>query len=495
MWLPETAVNDDVLAVLAEEGVGFTILAPGQVAAIRPLAGRTSRSLAAVPNRAWTPIDGDHPIDTRVAYRFVHPGRRASGSTSSCTTAGCPTTWPSSRVTSEALVDRVADAGGRRGGLVAIALDGETFGHHHKWADRALAYALAAEAPRRGVEVTNLAAVAGAQPAAVRGRRCTRAPGRAPTASAGGRPTAAAPPAGRPAPTSGGGRRCGRRSTGCATPASRCSSGGARRCSPAATPGPPATPTSTCCIGAVDREDVRRPLGGTRRRPGRGLHAARGPAQRHAHVHVVRLVLLRPGRPRDRAGPPLRRPGLRPAGRGGRAVARAGAAGRACGRPTASTRATAGASGAPRSPRPGSTPPGWPPTWPWPTSSTCPNRPTAVSAASTSRRSTPVGPPTPRPSTPAGSRRAHGTPPSGPRPARPGDRPARHRRAGGVRLAAGPARPPADGPPSRAGGRGAPARRPRGGRCRPGRRLAGGRRGAREARDRTSRPAAPTTSS
>jgi hypothetical protein len=40
---------------------------------------------------------------------------------------------------------------------VAIALDGETFGHHHKWADRALAYALTAEAPRRGLEVTNLA--------------------------------------------------------------------------------------------------------------------------------------------------------------------------------------------------------------------------------------------------------------------------------------------------------------------------------------------------
>jgi hypothetical protein len=60
-------------------------------------------------------------------------------------------------VPSEALVDRASAAAGRRGGLVAIALDGETFGHHHKWADRALAYALTAEAPRRGLEVTNLA--------------------------------------------------------------------------------------------------------------------------------------------------------------------------------------------------------------------------------------------------------------------------------------------------------------------------------------------------
>src|SRR5690606_3774146 len=35
MWLPETAVDERVLAALAEEGVGFTILAPHQVAAVR----------------------------------------------------------------------------------------------------------------------------------------------------------------------------------------------------------------------------------------------------------------------------------------------------------------------------------------------------------------------------------------------------------------------------------------------------------------------------
>jgi predicted glycosyl hydrolase (DUF1957 family) len=30
MWLPETAVDDETLVVLAEEGVKFTILAPQQ---------------------------------------------------------------------------------------------------------------------------------------------------------------------------------------------------------------------------------------------------------------------------------------------------------------------------------------------------------------------------------------------------------------------------------------------------------------------------------
>jgi hypothetical protein len=158
MWLPETAVNPAVLAVLAEEGVGFTILAPGQVAAIRPLAGRASRSLSAVPNRAWTSIDGDHPVDTRVGYRFEHPRKKGLGVDLVVYHGGLSHALAFEAVTSEALVDRVATAAGRRGGLVAIALDGETFGHHHKWADRALAYALTAEAPRRGLEVSNLAA-------------------------------------------------------------------------------------------------------------------------------------------------------------------------------------------------------------------------------------------------------------------------------------------------------------------------------------------------
>ncbi|HEV7865022.1 MAG TPA: glycoside hydrolase, partial [Acidimicrobiia bacterium] len=157
MWLPETAVNPFVLSVLAEEGVAFTILAPSQVAAIRPLTGRASRGLAAMPNRAWTPVDGDHPVDTRVAYRYVHPRHKHLGVDLIVYHGGLSHALAFEAVSSETLVDRASHAAGRRGGLVAIALDGETFGHHHKWADRALAYALTAEAPRRGLEVTNLA--------------------------------------------------------------------------------------------------------------------------------------------------------------------------------------------------------------------------------------------------------------------------------------------------------------------------------------------------
>ena len=42
---------------------------------------------------------------------------------------------------------------------VVVATDGETFGHHHKFADRALAYAFTYEAPTAGVRVLNTAAL------------------------------------------------------------------------------------------------------------------------------------------------------------------------------------------------------------------------------------------------------------------------------------------------------------------------------------------------
>lgn len=134
IWLPETAVNDDVLRLLVEEGIGFTVLAPGQSAT---------------------------PLDTRVPYRWADPqdpsGRRGidlvfyDGGLSHAVAFGL------SSLSSQAMLDRVQGAAGEGGGLVTMAADGETFGHHHHWGDRILAYALAVEAPKRGIEVTTVA--------------------------------------------------------------------------------------------------------------------------------------------------------------------------------------------------------------------------------------------------------------------------------------------------------------------------------------------------
>ena len=141
MWLSECAINDRVLRVLAEEGVEFTVLAPGQAAKIRSLDGAHD----------WIDVQQSW-FDTSRPYRWVHPMVTARVSISSSTTAGCRTRSPSRCRTSavRGLIDRVVAASSGRDGVVALATDGETFGHHHHYGERLLAYALDVEAPSVG---------------------------------------------------------------------------------------------------------------------------------------------------------------------------------------------------------------------------------------------------------------------------------------------------------------------------------------------------------
>ena len=132
IWLPETAVNDRVLAILAEEGVGFTILAPSQSA---------------------------EAVDTRRAHRWSHEadGARSVDVIFYDGELSHSVAFELSSLSSQALLDQVEARDADGAGLVTIAADGETFGHHHVYGDRLLAYALAVEAPRRGIEVVTVA--------------------------------------------------------------------------------------------------------------------------------------------------------------------------------------------------------------------------------------------------------------------------------------------------------------------------------------------------
>jgi alpha-amylase/alpha-mannosidase (GH57 family) len=134
IWLPETAVNDDVLRLLIDEGIRFTVLAPGQAT---------------------------EPLDTRIPYRWVDPldpsGTRGIDLVFYDGALSHAVAFELSGLTSQALLDRVQAAAGDEGGLVTMAADGETFGHHHHWGDRLLAYALAVEAPKRGIDITTIA--------------------------------------------------------------------------------------------------------------------------------------------------------------------------------------------------------------------------------------------------------------------------------------------------------------------------------------------------
>ncbi|HET9442706.1 MAG TPA: DUF3536 domain-containing protein, partial [Acidimicrobiales bacterium] len=131
IWLPETAVNDRVLRIVAQEGVRFTILAPRQSAT---------------------------PVDSRRPYRWVDPDDPTLGVDLVFYDGALShsAAFELRSLSSQELVQRACDAAGDEGGLVVVAADGETFGHHHHWGDRLLAYALAIEAPKRGVQVCSV---------------------------------------------------------------------------------------------------------------------------------------------------------------------------------------------------------------------------------------------------------------------------------------------------------------------------------------------------
>ncbi|MDR1545651.1 MAG: DUF3536 domain-containing protein [Deltaproteobacteria bacterium] len=154
MWLAETAVDGESLAALGQEGLKFTVVAQTQIEAVRPLtAGREA---------PWTPTDG--PADPREPYR-VWWGRGPDDHIDVFAYDG-----PVSRAVAfenllrdgRALLARVEQAFGRpyadgRPRLVNLATDGESYGHHFRFGDMALAWLH--DAVNRGldepIELTN----------------------------------------------------------------------------------------------------------------------------------------------------------------------------------------------------------------------------------------------------------------------------------------------------------------------------------------------------
>ncbi|MGH9266558.1 MAG: DUF3536 domain-containing protein [Acidimicrobiales bacterium] len=146
LWLPETAVSEAVLAVVAEEGVASTILAPQQAHRTRVLAGGH-----------WQEMGGG-ALDTRRPFRWEHPSGNGLGVDIFFYDGRLShaLAFEMAGLSSEELVDRAHGAAGGEG-VAVLAADGETFGHHHPYGERLIAYALAVEAPRRGIDPLNLA--------------------------------------------------------------------------------------------------------------------------------------------------------------------------------------------------------------------------------------------------------------------------------------------------------------------------------------------------
>jgi hypothetical protein len=154
MWLPETAVDDRVLAALAEEGVRFTILAPGQIAAVRPVhePGGAGHQGDRGRDEGWHEVAG---ADLPGALRWRHPDAPHLGVDLVVYDGPISHDVAFGGFPSQVVVDRIV--GRPHGDLVSVACDGETFGHHHTYADRGVAHALTVEADRRGVALPRLA--------------------------------------------------------------------------------------------------------------------------------------------------------------------------------------------------------------------------------------------------------------------------------------------------------------------------------------------------
>jgi alpha-amylase/alpha-mannosidase (GH57 family) len=142
LWLPETAANDATLALLIEQGLRYVILAPEQAKRVR--VGSES-----------VDVSGGK-IDTTRVYRFEHPD--GAGRSIAVFFYDGPLAraiaFEKALTSSSTLVEKFLTVS-QRGELVNVATDGETYGHHFKFGDLSLAYALGVEAKQAGFSITN----------------------------------------------------------------------------------------------------------------------------------------------------------------------------------------------------------------------------------------------------------------------------------------------------------------------------------------------------
>ena len=134
MWLSETAVDYRTLEIMADLGIQFTILAPHQAKKIRKMK----------ENTPWQEVNQTslntkqpyvcHLPSGKLIYLFFYDGPISH-----------EVSFGDILSNGEKLANRLLKAFSQDNGppeLVHIATDGETYGHHHRFGDMALAYCL-----------------------------------------------------------------------------------------------------------------------------------------------------------------------------------------------------------------------------------------------------------------------------------------------------------------------------------------------------------------
>ncbi|MCX4241090.1 DUF3536 domain-containing protein [Paraliomyxa miuraensis] len=146
IWLPETAADTETLEAVAGAGLSFTVLAPHQAAQVRP------------PGRKdWRDVSGAR-IDPRRGYLTRLPSGRSLALFFYDGPVSQAVAFEQLLSNGDKFRARLMGAfdPARQGPqLVHIATDGETYGHHHRHGDMALAYALRAIEVDPDVRLTN----------------------------------------------------------------------------------------------------------------------------------------------------------------------------------------------------------------------------------------------------------------------------------------------------------------------------------------------------
>ena len=174
MWLAETAADTASLEALAEQGVRFTVLAPNQAAAVRPLAagaegtgngvasgeGGHDATQGATGEGGWRDVSGGRVDPTR-PYRVELPSGREIVVFFYDGPISRAVAFEGLLRDGDRFAGRLLDMFDTRRDwpqLGHIATDGETYGHHHRHGDMALARALRVIEELEDVELINYGA-------------------------------------------------------------------------------------------------------------------------------------------------------------------------------------------------------------------------------------------------------------------------------------------------------------------------------------------------
>src|SRR6185369_7501090 len=154
MWLPETAVDIDSLEALAAEEIRFTIIEPHQASRYR-----------AIADDDWLEVNGG--LDPTRAYRCNLPSGRSMDIFFYDGPISRAVAFEQLLARGEYFAHRLVGAFNdprHHAQRVNIATDGETYGHHHRFGEMALAYALHYIDAQKLATITNYGAYLAAHP-------------------------------------------------------------------------------------------------------------------------------------------------------------------------------------------------------------------------------------------------------------------------------------------------------------------------------------------